>query len=66
MIMRFHLAIAAAALAALTPSSSWAQRDPATDPTASLPFAIELEPLAIPGLPPLQSYAQARSGSRWA
>src|SRR5262245_3146322 len=67
MIMRFRLAIAvvAALLVALTPSSSRAQKDPATDPTATLPFAIELEPVPIRGLPHLQSYAQARSGSRW-
>jgi len=59
------IVVVAAVLVAVDPSPSWAQKDPATDPTATLPFAIELEPVAIRGLPCLQSYAQARSGSRW-
>jgi hypothetical protein len=63
--MRFRIAIVTALLLGLAPSTSWSQKDPAVDPTASLPFAIELEPVTIPSLSPLQSYAQARSGSRW-
>lgn len=63
--MKLRIALAAALSLALAPAPSRAQKDPTTDPTATLPFSVELEPVTIPGLPHLQSYAQARSGSRW-
>lgn len=71
--MRRYLSalVPAVAFAAISASSAWSQAArvqgpaPAGLDTVPVPFAVQMTPVSIPGMPALQGFVFAQDGGRW-